>query len=197
MCAAYWRRGGAATRRVLLNDREGVANEREKERERERERESDAGGGAQAANDAAGATTRGWGSERCCGRYDARLGGGSDAEGAAGFDDEPGVCSRRWRECCRGAESERSAYDGGRARAADDAAGSDADEPVLRWRLAWPEARTADREVGGHTSREVDPKPMRGSRRGSERCSRADGARAESLSQRALSFDGAQDKECV
>ena len=110
MCAAYWRRGGAATRRVLLNDREGVANERERERER------DAGGGAQAANDAAGATTRG---------------GGSDAEGAAGFDDEPGVCSRRWRECCRGAESERSAYDGGRARAADDAAGSDAEEPVL------------------------------------------------------------------
>ena len=49
-------------------------------------------------------------------------------------------------------------------------------EPVLRWRrLAWPEASTADREVGGHTSREVDPKPMRGSRRGSERCSRADG----------------------
>jgi hypothetical protein len=111
------------------------------------ERERDAGGGAQAANDAAGATTRGW--------------GGSDAKGAAGFDDEPGVCSRRWRECCRGAESERSAYDGGRARAADDAAGSDAEEPVLRWRrLAWPEASTADREVGGHTSREVDPKPM-------------------------------------
>ena len=97
--------------------------------------------------------------------------GGSDAEGAAASTMSL-VCSRRWRECCRGAESERSAYDGGRARAADDAAGSDAEEPVLRWRrLAWPEARTADREVGGHTSREVDPKPMRGSRRGS-RCKR-------------------------
>jgi hypothetical protein len=96
---------------------------------------------------------RGSGSERCCGRYDARL-EGSDAEGAAGFDDEPGVCSRRWRECCRGAEGERSAYDGGRAQAADDAAGSDAEEPVLRGRrLAWPEASTADRGRGSHFSR--------------------------------------------
>ena len=165
------------------SDAEGAAERSRRSRERagegERERATREAGLRQrtmlralrravgAANDAAGATTRGWDSERCCGRYDARL-GGSDAEGAAGFDDEPGVCSRRWRECCRGAESERSAYDGGRARAA----GSDADEPVLRWRrLAWPEASTADREVGGHTSREVDPKPMRGSRRGS-RCKR-------------------------
>jgi hypothetical protein len=65
------------------------------------------------------------------------------------LDDREGVANERERE--RESATTREAG----AQAADDAAGSDAEEPVLRWRrLAWPEASTADKEVGGsHFSR--------------------------------------------
>jgi hypothetical protein len=141
VCAASWRRGGAATRRVLLNDREGVANERERERE-SATREA----GAQAANDAAGATTRGWGAATrrvlrasTMSLVCARGGGASAAEeqrASAVPTTAEGLGQRTM------------------LRAANDAAGSDAEEQVLRWRrLAWPEARTADKGRGSHFSR--------------------------------------------
>ena len=91
------------------------------------------------ANDAAGATTRGWGAATLrvlrastMSLVCARGGGASAAEEQRASAVPTTAEGLGQRTMLRG---------------------SDADEPVLRWRLAWPEARTADRGRGSHFSR--------------------------------------------
>ena len=147
MCVRLSEAVGAATRRMLLDDREGVVNERERERgSATREAGLRQRTMLRALRRAVGAATRRVLRASTMSPVCARGGGASAAEGLQRASAVP----RRRK-----------------------GSGSDAEGPVLRWRrLAWPEASTADREVGGHTSREVDPKPMRGLRResGCKRC---------------------------
>ena len=202
------------------SDAEGAAERSRRSRERagegERERESDAGGGAQAASDAAGATTRGWGAATLrvlrastMSLVCARGGGASAAEEQRASAVPTTAEGLGQRTMLRG---------------------SDADEPVLRWRrLAWPEARTADRGRGSHFSRsgpETNERIAKGIRtmlacgRGTGRVPKSASAQLRwSTRQRVcvsklqgidttglmpcacegkkrLTFDGAQDKEC-